>query len=108
VQENRPKFGKWQPTSNKLQKNGLCTDIDSPSNAINEDPSTIFIEEETKLEFSKDAFSKSLITNLKETRMRVSRAISTYEEDGFEILPDDILYLEDRTIHGWIDKLSKI
>jgi hypothetical protein len=24
------------------------------------------------------------------------------------VLPDDILYLEDRTIHGWIDKLSKI
>jgi hypothetical protein len=24
------------------------------------------------------------------------------------VLPDDILYLEDRTIYGWIDKLSKI
>jgi predicted phosphatase len=40
--------------------------------------------------------------------MRDTSAISTFEEDGFEVLPDDILYLEDRTIHGWIEKLSKI
>jgi len=39
--------------------------------------------------------------------MRGTSAISTFEEDGFEVLPDDILYLEDRTIHGWIEKLSK-
>ena len=40
--------------------------------------------------------------------MRDRSAISTFEEDGFEVLPDDIQYLEDRTIHGWIEKLSKI
>jgi hypothetical protein len=28
-------------------------------------------------------------------------------DDGFELLKDDILYLEDRSIHGWIEKRCK-
>jgi hypothetical protein len=57
--EQRPQFGKWITTSAKLQKEGLATDIDSPTHAANDERSTIF-EEESKLQFSANAdFSKS-------------------------------------------------